>query len=170
MNLSLKTWALIHKIEDKYGTLAIPNNTPMMIELHKSLGVKTVKKRRLQHSVKFKKIPQEDELEMVRLIKTGYTLREVTARSKFSKSVVIRIADEHNLKFKRFFKYRFNGVYLLPLNNLNYWGIAAKNVENMRNIAEKLNYDFIVQKYRWGDISDGDQYMIFGNDREVFTK
>lgn len=35
---------LIHEIENKYGTLAIPDDNPLMIKLHKIMDV-TVKRR-----------------------------------------------------------------------------------------------------------------------------
>lgn len=163
-------WKELHALENKCGTAAVSDDNPMLIELHKKLGVKTVKKRKSKKAVKLKKIPPDNELEIVNLIKDGYSFREIAKKSSFSRVIITRIAKNHGLEVKVPFKYKFNNVYLSSLDNLKHWDIDAKNTIVAKRRIRELDGEFISQKYHWGDLSQGDQYMLAGNDTEVFTK
>lgn len=91
-------WKELHALENKCGTAAVSDANSMLIELHKKLGGKMVKKRKSKKAVKLKKIPADEEQEIVALIEDGYSFRE--------------IAKSHGLEVKIPFKYKFKKAYI----------------------------------------------------------
>ena len=69
-------YKIIHQIEAKYGTLAIPDNNPLMIKLHKATGAEPRLKMKTsatgQHFT-----PHYYDDEVIRMVKMGFSVGEI---------------------------------------------------------------------------------------------
>lgn len=157
---------IIHQIEDKYGTLAIPDNNPLMIKLHKTTGAEPrLKMKTSATGQQF--TPHYYDDEVIRMVKMGYSVGEIATKLGHTRSTINRILLYYRIKPRDIFKGKYDDVYIVNLSNLKYWGIVAKNTEVAKR---KTHHEFIVKKYHWCDIEPGEKYMVAGNDTEVFVK
>ncbi|MDF7683503.1 hypothetical protein PT287_08325 [Lactobacillus sp. ESL0679] len=158
---------LIHKIEAKYGTLAIPDSEPLMIELHRVTGVKVRKQRNPRKVCPYKYKPHYYDDQIVQLIKDGYSIGETASITGHARQTVNLIIDHYHLKLKQPFICQYQSVYLSSLSNLAYWGIKARSTESAKR---RTHGEIMVKKFHWCDIPIGGKYMINGNDTEIFVK
>lgn len=158
---------LIHEIEAKYGTLDIPDSNPLMIKLHKVMGVTVRKQCHPRKKYLYCYRPHYYDDQIVRLIKDGYSIGETASISGHARQTVNLIIDHYHLRLRLPFIYQYQGVYLSSLSNLAYWGIKARSTES----AKRKTYgEITVKKFHWCDIPTGGRYMISGNNTEIFVK
>ncbi|MCO6528609.1 MAG: hypothetical protein J6565_07470 [Lactobacillus sp.] len=163
MRLSQKVWDLIHKIEDKYGTLVIPDDNPLMVKLHKEMGV-------AQEFVK-----HDYDKEIIRLIKLGYNYREISAKVGHNPSACRRIAVLYGYHTRPVFKYVVKPenqpeIYLAATTNLQYFGISQSNHSNEVYKRMRKHINLITKRTHWCDIPQGGRYMVPKNNTKIFIK
>ena len=157
---------IIHKIEAKYGTLAIPDDNPLMIKLHKATGAEPrLKMKTSATGQQF--TPHYYDDEVIRLTKMGYSVGEIAKKLAHARSTINRILLYYRVKPRASFKGKYDDVYIVDLSNLKYWGIVARNIEEAKR---RTHGEFNAKKYHWCDIKPGEKFMIAGNDTEVFVK
>ena len=157
---------IIHKIEAKYGTLAIPDDNPLMIKLHKATGAEPrLKMKTSATGQQF--TPHYYDDEVIRLTKMGYSVGEIAEKLCHARSTINRILLYYRVKPRDSFKGKYDDVYIVDLSNFKYWGIVARNIEEAKR---RTHGEFNAKKYHWCDIKPGEKFMIAGNDTEVFVK
>lgn len=157
---------IIHKIEAKYGTLAIPDDNPLMIKLHKATGAEPrLKMKTSATDQQF--TPHYYDDEVIRLTKMGYSVGEIAKKLAHARSTINRILLYYRVKPRDSFKGKYDDVYIVDLSNFKYWGIFARNIEEAKR---RTHGEFNAKKYHWCDIKPGEKFMIAGNDTEVFVK
>ena len=157
---------IIHKIEAKYGTLAIPDDNPLMIKLHKATGAgPRLKMKTSATGQQF--TPHYYDDEVIRLTKMGYSVGEIAKKLAHARSTINRILLYYRVKPRDSFKGKYDDVYIVDLSNFKYWGIVARNIEEAKR---RTNGEFNAKKYHWCDIKPGEKFMIAGNDTEIFVK
>ena len=159
---------LIHKLENQYGTMSnVPENDPLMIELHQKIGIKNIK--HTSHRKRYKRhyVPHYYDDEIIELNKKGYSINEINYMTKRSNQTISNILHNFGLKTKDPYIGIYKGIYISSLQNLLYWGIKARNAIE---VNRKTNQQFATKRYHWCDLSEGDKFMIRGNNTEIFTK
>lgn len=115
-------------------------------------------------------MPQYYEQEVIDLIKYGQTIREIIDITGHARESIRKIVRHYNLEVREPFGLKCDGVYLVRLSNLRFWGIEASGTEVATRAANKMGVELIAGKYYWGDLRKGDQFMIADNNAEIFVK
>lgn len=166
MRVAKIPYDIIHEIESKYGTLAISDNNPLMIKLHKATGAELhLKMKTSATGQQF--TPHYYDDEVIRLTKMGYSVSEIAKKLGHARSTINRILLYYRVRPRDSFKGKYDDVYIVDLSNFKYWGIVARNIEEAKR---RTHGEFNAKKYHWCDIKPGEKFMIAGNDTEVFVK
>lgn len=155
---------LIHEIERKYGTLAIPDDNPLMIKLHKIMGV-AVKRRFKKHDY---------DKKIIQMIKQGYSYDEISQEVGISynrcQRIVLLYGYHSRPPFKYIVKINDDIYYLSTASNLKYFGVTNSANPNEVYKRKRKHIDLIKKRYHWFDVPKGGRYMMLGNDREILVK
>lgn len=162
-------YELIHEIEDKYGSLSVPDDNPLLARLHrKTRGIIPTRKRsKTSKTVVRPYRPNSFDYEVIDLIRKGYSATEVVQATGHARQTIKLIVGYYHLKYRQAFTYRYKEVYLSGLSNLKYWNIKAVS----KDVAQlKTDNQIISKRYHWCDLPKGAKYMIKDNNTEIFVK
>lgn len=159
----------LHAIEDKYGTDMVPDDDPLMIALHKKLGVTTIE-RTDKKPISYNYVFHERDKKIVELINYGYGSRAINKMTGLSRNSIFKIIKHYKLTTWREFCYLCNGVYIQSLGNLQHWGIHAANVKEAKSQIKRNNIEFLSIRKVWGELESGSHYMIYHDNENVKVK
>ena len=101
---------IIHEIENKYGTLAIPDDNPLMIKLHKATGAEPrLKMKTSATGQQF--TPHYYDDEVIRMVKMGFSVSEIAEKLGHTRTTINRILLYYRVKTRESFKGKYDDVY-----------------------------------------------------------
>lgn len=166
----------LQAIEAKYGTADIPNDNPMMVALHKELGVthpveikksKSANKKDSHPYLQYFKRDYENDI--IKLINDGYTIKEVCRKLRHSPSTVRSIVKHYHLYTYRVFTLKADDIYLTSFHNLMHWNIKATNLRQAKIKVKQQQIELYTIKLHLCDLPKGSKYML-DNDLTVYQK
>lgn len=141
---------LIREIEDTYGTLNVPDSTPLLIKLHKVMGIvpETQDRGAINEQIK-------------EMYLKGYTTTAIIKELKVSRARALGVADRNHLYIYPKFRYYVNNeFYAAKLTNLEYWGIKAYNFNDAKVLANKYNIPLVKVGLFLTDLPEGSKYLL----------
>ena len=151
---------IIHKIEAKYGTLAIPDDNPLMIKLHNALGISHIKRKDAYQSHSY-------DQKAIELARYGYSADEIAKKIGHNPLTVRKILAHFNIPILERFVGYYQNVYISRMKNLNYWGIEARNFQEAKRRTKGA---YVACNKHYYEINSGEKYMVAGNNAEIFVK
>jgi len=153
---------ILHKIDAKYHTLIIPDDDPLMIKLHKALGV-TVEEKRSSNGYQ----SHSYDNEAIILARKGYSVDQIAEKIGHNSLTIRKILLHFKIPIMKSFIGQYQNIYIATMQNLKKWNINARN----RNYARrKTNGGYKACNKRLYELNNGDKYMIAGNNTKVFIK
>lgn len=141
---------LIREIEDTYGTLNVPDSTPLLIKLHKVMGV--VPETRDRGAI-------NEQIKEMYL--RGYTTTAIVKRLKVTQARASGVADRNHLYIYSKFRYCVNNdFYATKLTNLERWNIKAYNFHDAKVLADKNNIPLVKVSLFLDDLPKGSKYLL----------